>query len=217
MDNITVLFTRRTIMNHSIFDEVGLIHMSYLKPIYEVTYEQVGGFGPVSRDQAFKAIKQAGNIGHIRPDTVWVQRGNDLDDNLRHAIRKAKDKGFYVRDNEYHKDIRNENQDGWGVYYQFGRYVIIEHTSDPYSYVTKRQNNKRITLPHFHIQITDLVDGKENKAFRYIKQVIPNSKPDQKKYEWKLIVTRGNRLGNRSPLTPRKPKFNHHLYYLPLT
>jgi hypothetical protein len=177
-------------------DGVGLVHMPLITPDWKVDYEQVGGFGPISRDLAFAAIKVAGNIGHARPDTVWIQRGKVLDGNLEHAIAEARKKYRIVEEIEKDGDKANE---GWGVYYQFGRTVIVEHTSDPNSVVVKKPGTAKVQMPHFHVEIAgpdSVAATGRGHAFK---------------------VERVERMGSASPLSPDKAKFNHHLYYIPLS
>lgn len=175
-------------------DGVGLVHMPKITPLWAVEYEQVGGFGPINRDLAFASIKQAANIGHTRPDTVWIQRGQVIDANLAHAIREAR-KQFRIVE-EIVKDGDKANE-GWGVYYQYGRIVIVEHTSDPNSVVKKKDGSKP-QLPHFHVESASegLAASGRGHTFK---------------------VERVDRMGSASPLTPDKAKLNHHLYYIPLS
>ena len=176
-------------------DGVGLVHMPLLAPLYAVTYEQVGGFGPVNRPEAFAAIKMAGNIGRSRPDVVWVQKGSSAaDSNLANAITKAKTQFRIAATIE--KDGAKANE-GWGVYYQYGRFVIVEHTSDPNSVVTTAHGSRQ--LPHFHI---------EEAPLGMVAATGSGHTFDVKRVE---------RLGSASPLTPLAAKLNHHVYYVPMT
>ncbi len=177
-------------------DGVGLVHMPLITPVWTVEYEQVGGFGPISRDLAFAAIKVAANIGHARPDTVWIQRGSVMEPNLAHAIKEARKSYRIVEEIEKDGDKANE---GWGIYYQFGRTVIVEHTSDPNSVVVKKPGTAKIQLPHFHVESA----------------AVGSVAATGKGYKFK--VERVERMGNASPLTPDGAKLNHHLYYIPLS
>lgn len=180
-------------------DGVGLVHMPLITPApdWKVDYEQVGGFGPISRDLAFAAIKVAGNIGHARPDTVWIQRGKVVNGNLEHAITAARKKYRIVEEIEKDGDKANE---GWGIYYQFGRTIIVEHTSDPNSVVKKPGTPKEVVqMPHFHVETA----GPDSVA------------ATGRGHTFK--VERVERMGSASPLSPGKTKLNHHLYYIPLS
>jgi hypothetical protein len=180
-------------------DGVGLVHMPLLRPAYPVTYLQVGGFGPVSRPEAFAAIKQAGNIGRVRPDTVWIQKGTGaMDDNLTHAFERARAEFRIMA--ELIKDGPKANE-GWGLYYQYGRYVIVEHTSDPNSMVEVKAGNSTQTrqLPHFHVEEAAVGSVAATRSGQ------------------SLTVQRVERIGAPSPFTEHGAKLNHHVYYVPGT
>ena len=182
--------------NGSPQDHVGLVHMPKLAELYPVEYTQCGGFGPFKRNDAFAAIKQAGNIGRIRPDTVWVQQGEGIDRYLNLAIKTAQ---HSFRIAAIITKTGSGAAAGWGVYYQYGRFVIVEHTSDPQSIVIVKRRGSLVhkQLPHFHIEQTE-----------------PDSIAATRR-DGIFEVRRAVRMGSASPLTEDKPTFNHHLYYDP--
>ena len=192
----------------------GLLHMPKLNVAGSVEYEQIGGFGPVDHQTAYSAAKTASNVGRSKPSRIWVQapaKQEDWDTVLAQAVsclRAAKKPFVHV-----HKD--QSAAAGFGIYYQFGHTVIMEHTSDPESKVKVGANT--LTLPHFHVEVVDYNDASwadlpisdQIKAINGFK-VFDNSTGGQP------TVKRLVRLGVADPsVNYDKAKFNHHIYYYP--
>ncbi len=121
--------------------------MPQIKTPKGVTYRQIGGFGPTTRENALAAAKQAGFVGHSQPSKVWVQSPTTPDANLQAVIRllKADNISFTTMSKT------SDAQAGFGVYYLYGDKVIMEHTSDPESKIER--NGVLVQLPHVHVEV----------------------------------------------------------------
>lgn len=189
----------------------GLIHMPQLATPAGTEYLQVGGFGPVSREEALNAAKQAGLVGRSKPSKIWVQRPRD-DDQLD-TVLKAVIATLDAARTRYQTIFKEpEGAAGFGVYYLYDDKVVMEHTSDPESVVMR--NGKQVRLPHVHVEVIDYATL-ANSALPMNDRVkaINNFKIfDDRGYS--PTATRLVRLGAADPSSNEtKPKFNHHIYY----
>jgi hypothetical protein len=189
----------------------GLIHMPNIKKPPNVEYKQVGGFGPVSRQEALDAAKQAGVVERTKPWKVWVQRPHkeeDVDEVLRAVITQLHEDGIKYK--TIPKEITAKA--GFGVYYLYGDKVVMEHTSDPESKVIIK--GKERLLPHVHVEVVPYADlGNVDLPMPDRLKEINNFKIfDDTGYSPQ--ATRLVRLGTSDPSSKeKKPKFNHHIYY----
>lgn len=190
----------------------GLLHMPQIKIPKGVVYQQIGGFGPVSRADALAAAKQAGFVGHSRPTNVWVQVPDKPE--KRDATR-SKVIELLKADKIAFKEILKADSamTGFGVYYQYGDKVIMEHTSDPESKI--KRDGKIVQLPHVHVEVVDYAElANRIHPMQDRIKAINNFEIFSNNDGNSPTVERLVRLSQTDPSADLgKLKFNHHMYY----